>query len=142
MLRLSGTEDPLTAKLPVQTASALADAITAQRVKITSANAERNNSFFEEEMEKLDNWAEDVKAGLEKELRDIDAEIKLRKSESKKTLRLDEKCGCNALSKTLKSVAAKNASIFIKPRMKLTKRKKPFSPRSRPCSPKRLNKAS
>lgn len=101
MLRLSGTEYPLNAELPAQTASALADAITTQRAEITTANAERNNSFFEEEMEKLDNWAEDVKAGLEKELRDIDAEIKLRKSESKKTSRLDEKVRLQRLIKDL-----------------------------------------
>lgn len=101
MLRLSGSEDPLNAELSEAIASSLADAITAQRAEITAANAERNNSFFEEEMEKLDNWAEDVKAGLEKELRDIDAEIKLRKSESKKTSRLDEKVRLQRLIKDL-----------------------------------------
>ena len=79
----------------------LTDAITAQRAEITAANAERNNNFFEEEMEKLDNWADDVKAGLEKELRDLDAEIKLRKSESKKTSRLDEKVRVQRLIKDL-----------------------------------------
>ena len=52
-------------------------------------------------MEKLDNWADDVKAGLEKELRDLDAEIKLRKSESKKTSRLDEKVRVQRLIKDL-----------------------------------------
>ena len=101
MLQLPGSEDPLNAELSEATASALADAITTQRAEITTANAERNNSFFEEEMEKLDNWAEDVKAGLEKELRDIDAEIKLRKSESKKTSRLDEKVRLQRLIKDL-----------------------------------------
>ncbi|WP_368506417.1 helicase-related protein [uncultured Duncaniella sp.] len=101
MLRLPGSEDPLTAELSESTATVLADAITAQRAGITSANAERNNNFFEEEMEKLDNWSEDVKAGLEKELRDLDAEIKLRKSESKKTSRLDEKVRLQRLIKDL-----------------------------------------
>ena len=101
MLRLPGSEDPLTAELSEATAAALADAITAQRAEITAANAERNNNFFEEEMEKLDNWSEDVKAGLEKELRDLDAEIKLRKSESKKTSRLDEKVRLQRLIKDL-----------------------------------------
>ena len=101
MLRLPGSEDPLTAELSESTATVLADAITAQRAGITAANAERNNNFFEEEMEKLDNWSEDVKAGLEKELRDLDAEIKLRKSESKKTSRLDEKVRLQRLIKDL-----------------------------------------
>ena len=101
MLRLPGSEDTLTAELSESTATVLADAITAQRAGITAANAERNNNFFEEEMEKLDNWSEDVKAGLEKELRDLDAEIKLRKSESKKTSRLDEKVRLQRLIKDL-----------------------------------------
>ena len=101
MLRLPGSEDPLNVELSESVAASLADAITAQRAEITAANAERNNNFFEEEMEKLDNWADDVKAGLEKELRDLDAEIKLRKSESKKTSRLDEKVRVQRLIKDL-----------------------------------------
>lgn len=101
MLGLPGSEDPLTAELSEATAAALADAITAQRAEITAANAERNNNFFEEEMEKLDNWAEDVKGSLEKELRDLDAEIKLRKSESKRTSRLEEKVRLQRLIKDL-----------------------------------------
>ena len=101
MMRLKGSESPLETELSEQTASALADAITAQRAEITAANAERNNSFFEEEMEKLENWADDVKAGLEKELRDLDAEIKLRKNESKKTSRLEEKVRIQRLIKDL-----------------------------------------
>lgn len=92
---------PITTELSSETASMLADQITAQREEISTANAERNNNFFEEEMEKLDNWAEDVKAGLEKELRDLDAEIKLRKSESKKMSRLEEKVRLQRLIKDL-----------------------------------------
>ena len=101
MLRLPGSEDSLNVELSETVATALTDAITAQRAEITAANAERNNNFFEEEMENLDNWADDVKAGLEKELRDLDAEIKLRKSESKKTSRLDEKVRVQRLIKDL-----------------------------------------
>ena len=101
MLRLPGSEDSLNVELSETVCTALADAITAQRAEITAGNAELNNNFFEEEMEKLDNWADDVKAGLEKELRDLDAEIKLRKSESKKTSRLDEKVRVQRLIKDL-----------------------------------------
>ena len=101
MLRLRGEDSPTTPELPENIAALLDDAITAQRADITTANAERNNTFFEEEMEKLDNWAEDVKAGLERELRDLDAEIKLRKSESKKISRLEEKVRLQRLIKEL-----------------------------------------
>ncbi len=102
MLRLPGCEsrDAINRVRP-EIAASLADIITSQRVEIAAANAERNNNFFEEEMEKLDNWADDVKSGLEKELRDLDAEIKLRKSESKKTSRLDEKVRLQRLIKDL-----------------------------------------
>jgi hypothetical protein len=53
--------------------------------------AMRNGTWFDQEMIKLEGWAEDLKVGLERELKDIDAEIKLRKAEAKKMLKLDEK---------------------------------------------------
>lgn len=91
----------------------LGKTILAQRAEITVASAERNNNFFEEEMEKLDNWSEDVKAGLEKELRDLDAEIKLRKSESKRTSRLDEKVRLQRLIKDLeKRCSEKRLNLY------------------------------
>lgn len=51
----------------------------------------RNSTFFDEEMEKLEKWAEDLKSGLEYELKELDREIKFQKTESKKILKLDEK---------------------------------------------------
>lgn len=59
--------------------------------EIINQNALRNNEFFDVEMDKLDQWAEDMKISLEKEIKDIDAEIKLRKSEAKKTMNLELK---------------------------------------------------
>ncbi len=102
MLRLPGSEsrDAINRVRP-EIAASLAEIITSQRVEIAAANAERNNNFFDEEMEKLNNWADDVKSGLEKELRDLDAEIKLRKSESKKASHLDEKVRLQRLIKDL-----------------------------------------
>lgn len=102
ILQLASVDSrPLSTEPSKKLAAILADQITSQRAEITTANAVRNNNFFEEEMEKLDNWAEDVKAGLEKELLDLDAEIKLRKSESKKTSRLEEKVKLQRLIKDL-----------------------------------------
>lgn len=53
--------------------------------------ANRNGKWFDDEMVKLDSWADDLKVGLERELKDLDAEIKLRKAEAKKILKLEEK---------------------------------------------------
>jgi len=53
--------------------------------------ANRNGKWFDDEMVKLDSWADDLKVGLERELKDLDAEIKLKKAEAKKILKLEEK---------------------------------------------------
>lgn len=58
---------------------------------ILNENALRNHNFFDVEMDKLDQWADDMKISLEKEIKDIDAEIKLKKAEAKKTLNLELK---------------------------------------------------
>lgn len=58
---------------------------------IISDNASRNRDFFDEEMDKLDQWADDMKISLEKEIKDLDAEIKLKKGEAKRQLQLENK---------------------------------------------------
>ena len=62
-----------------------------QQEDILQRNAGRNAGFFDSEMEKLDKWAEDVKNSLEIELKELDKEIKTRKTEAKKILKLEEK---------------------------------------------------
>ncbi|MEI6767190.1 MAG: SNF2-related protein [Bacteroidota bacterium] len=59
--------------------------------EIIQTNAERNSGFFDAELEKLDKWAEDVKASLELRLKQLDVEIKTLKAEAKKILKLEEK---------------------------------------------------
>jgi hypothetical protein len=59
--------------------------------KVVSENANRNKDFFDIEMDKLDQWADDMKISLDKEIKDLDAEIKLRKAEAKRVLQLDAK---------------------------------------------------
>lgn len=61
------------------------------KIEIIQTNAERNSNFFDQEMEKLDNWAEDKKSSLELELKELDKEIKMRKTEAKKILNLEKK---------------------------------------------------
>ena len=62
-----------------------------QQAEILQINAERNGGFFDTEMEKLDKWADDVKNSIEIELKELDREIKARKTEAKKILNLEEK---------------------------------------------------
>jgi superfamily II DNA/RNA helicase len=65
--------------------------LNSQKQNIISNNALRNRDFFDEEMDKLELWADDMKLSLEKELKDLDAEIKLKKSEAKKMMNLEQK---------------------------------------------------
>ena len=52
---------------------------------------ERNGKFFDDEVNKLDNWSDDVKKALELDLRKLDIDIKTAKTNAKKIVNLDEK---------------------------------------------------
>ena len=47
-----------------------------RRPGIQRSISERNARFFEAEAEKLDGWADDLKVGLEREIKDLDRQIK------------------------------------------------------------------
>ncbi|WP_437510575.1 SNF2-related protein [Sorangium sp. So ce1099] len=64
---------------------------------------ERNENFFREEEEKLDRWADDVKFGLERELRDLDTQIKAAKKASKSAVALADKLEAQKLIRTLEA---------------------------------------
>jgi adenine-specific DNA-methyltransferase len=53
--------------------------------------SERNAKFFEAEAEKLDGWADDLKAGLERELKDLERQIKETRKSATTALTLEEK---------------------------------------------------
>lgn len=72
--------------------------------KAKAYSEKRNGKYFEEEYEKLEFWAEDMKLSLEKEIRDLDAEIKLKKSEARKILELRIKV---ALQRDIKELESK-----------------------------------
>ena len=76
-------EEPVTAAL---------DSIrTGQREAILDDCMKRNARYFDDEYEKLDKWAEDMKLSLEREIKDLDAEIRLRKAEARKLSDLESK---------------------------------------------------
>lgn len=89
------------------------DLIYRERQVIISENADRNRDFFDVEMDKLDQWADDMKISLEKEIKDLDAEIKLRKAEAKKMLNLETKVKSQRQIKELeKKRSEKRQTLF------------------------------
>ena len=71
-----------------------------QAVSVTSQEImKRNGDFFDDEVEKLDNWSEDVKKALELDLRKLDIDIKTAKTNAKKIVNLDEKLAAQRVIK-------------------------------------------
>ena len=62
-----------------------------RKVDIQRTISERNAKFFETEAEKLDNWADDLKVALEREIKEIDRQIKEAKRAATVSLSLEEK---------------------------------------------------
>ena len=71
--------------------------------KIIEGISARNSIFFDEEMEKLDSWAEDLKESLEIQLKQMDIEIKQRKTEARKIPKLENKIEARRLIHNLES---------------------------------------
>lgn len=68
------------------------DALTQQRQgAIQKDIAERNARFFEAEADKLDGWADDLKVGLEREIKELDRQIKEARRAATTALTLEEK---------------------------------------------------
>ena len=64
-------------------------------------------------MDKLDQWADDMKISLSREIDDLDAEIKLRKSEAKKMMNLELKVKAQRHIKELeKKRSEKRMSLY------------------------------
>ncbi len=61
-----------------------------QRETLAEISA-RNAVFFDEEMEKLDKWAEDVKKSMEIKLKQLDLDIKIKKADARKAGALEKK---------------------------------------------------
>ena len=57
-------------------AEKLNNAYDKHRVQLVSEIMDRNADFFDEEVEKLDRWSNDLKQGLEGEIKDLDREIR------------------------------------------------------------------
>lgn len=93
-------------KIPSTESEQLAAQLGTARNGILEECAQRNETFFEAEMDKLDSWAMDMKVALEREITDLDAEIKLRKSNARKMAHLEEKVAEHRLIKELETQRA------------------------------------
>jgi len=91
LFSLSATKTELPKTLSANETKNL-DGYEQEAINLVASNiAERNNEYFENEVDKLDKWAEDVKIALELDLKKLDIDIKASKTNAKKILNLEEK---------------------------------------------------
>ena len=69
----------------------LREVMTQQQAAIRREISARNAAFFEEEASKLDSWAEDLKVALEREIKELDRQIKEARRSATLALTLEEK---------------------------------------------------
>ena len=77
--------------------------IEGRRKAILNELAERQAAWFDDEMEKLDYWADDKRAGLKADLKELDDEIKELKREVRQTGNLPDKLAIQRKVKVLES---------------------------------------
>jgi superfamily II DNA/RNA helicase len=63
----------------------------ALQLDIIEENRKRNNTYFDEEVDKLEKWSDDVRNSIKYEIKELDKEIKTRKTEARKLLNLEAK---------------------------------------------------
>ena len=81
----------------------IADALQSERQSILEAMAARQAVWFDQEMDKLDNWAEDRRAGLKADLKDLDDQIKALKKEVRQTGNLPDKLALQRKARALEA---------------------------------------
>lgn len=69
----------------------LLDTCESRKKQILDQISQENSQYFDAEMDKLDQWADDLKNDLEREIKDLDKEIKALKKLNRETTALQEK---------------------------------------------------
>jgi superfamily II DNA/RNA helicase len=82
---------------------AVRQTVEKQRKTILDEMAARQSSWFDEEMDKLDHWAEDKRAGLKADLKELDDHIKVLKKEIRQTGNLPDKLALQRKARELES---------------------------------------
>jgi ERCC4-related helicase len=112
LLTLAGRVGPEAAP-PVDVLDRLNGNVRQRQHGIQRMISERNARFFEAEADKLDGWADDLKVGLEREIKEIDRQIKEARRAATTALTLEEKLAGQKQIKSLEALRnQKRRSLF------------------------------
>ena len=79
------------AQMPDHVRDVLARQVSERSARIRAAIEARNLRFFQDEVTKLEGWADDLKLGLERDLKELDRQIREARRASTSALTLEEK---------------------------------------------------
>ena len=108
---------------PDEVISKLHDKYHSDKQEVLEIIEERDADFFEEEIQKLDAWADDQKRGLEIQIKELDVEIKQLKKEARKIPGLKEKVSLQRKQKTMESKRADLRKKLFEAQDEIDKRK-------------------
>lgn len=91
LLQLSGEVCEAIIDIPAEFQSHLESDFEYAKAQFERKTNQKNLEFFEQEVEKLDGWADDLKSGLEQSIKELDTQIKQARREAKTALSLEEK---------------------------------------------------
>jgi len=113
LLTLPGTSAPLPQAGEGMTTQELETHTQQRQATIQRDISERNARFFGAEADKLDGWADDLKVGLEREIKELDRQIKEARRAATTALTLEEKLAGQKLIKSLEAQRnQKRRSLF------------------------------
>lgn len=93
---------------------ALEEQLKAQKDRVLEEIGLRNNRWLDQEVAKLDRWSEDLKFGLEQEIKDLDQQIREAKRASSAAATLEDKLVHQRALKTLQATRnQKRKDLFI-----------------------------
>jgi ERCC4-related helicase len=81
----------------------LDDGLRSQQNEVLAKLTERNATFFESELDKLDRWSDDLKIGLEQELKELDRQIRETRRSAQIVVALAEKLAIQKQVRELES---------------------------------------
>ena len=111
------------ALMPPGTAVAIREHLEHRKGVILAQIGVRNNTFFEEQIDKLDRWADDLKNGLEMEIKDLNAQIKQVSKDAKLAPDLKTKLELQRNKKDLEALRAKRQRALFDAQDEIESRK-------------------
>ena len=114
LFTLMAAEVELVAPINGQAAERLHRQLEGRKQEVLNALSQRNATYFDEESEKLEKWADDLKAAIELELKELDLEIKSIKREAKLEAKLGNKLQLHRKAKEVETHRAKKRrELFV-----------------------------